>query len=518
MAGRPTHTPTAFPPSPPTPTATIVRLWLSPAVPRALRQAIAAILQLPDSGAMLVSQVEAADVSLEPDSESPSAVWVYALVAPFPTVEDGMTLEELQQAWIHGGPILLADETMEALRARLGDPGTEAARIVEGSALLETAWGTRPSLAIVPFEEIEPRWKVQTVDGLSPIRQDFVPSSYALTVTFGLRGPEAAVSALRRVLAQGAGPDGLLTNRDPDRLTTVVMSGVTALARATAWRMEVRGVDYPGLLIGDWLRWADLTHTSNEVSFSEDCPPPDPQQTSLRFCSQPRNLALLEQAGIDVIELTGNHILDWGEQAFLDTLGLYQAHGLAYFGGGVDLEEAYRPFVFVHNGNRLAFLGCNAAGPEVAWASASRPGGARCDAERIASAVGALRAEGYLPIFTFQWAESYRPSPLPDQVAGFRAAVEAGAVIVSGSQAHRPQGFEFYEGALIHYGLGNLFFDQMWSEATRQELIDRHVFYEGRHISTEILTAYLEDFSQPRPMTADERAALLADMFAASGW
>jgi len=91
-------------------------------------------------------------------------------------------------------------------------------------------------------------------------------------------------------------------------------------------------------------------------------------------------------------------------------------------------------------------------------------------------------------------------------------------VIVSGSQAHRPQGFEFFRGGLIHYGLGNLFFDQMWSEPTRQELIDRHVFYDGRYISTEILTAYLEDYAQPRPMTADERAELLSEIFSASRW
>jgi poly-gamma-glutamate synthesis protein (capsule biosynthesis protein) len=103
-------------------------------------------------------------------------------------------------------------------------------------------------------------------------------------------------------------------------------------------------------------------------------------------------------------------------------------------------------------------------------------------------------------------------------VDDFRAAVDAGAVIVSGSQAHTPQTLEFYGGALIHYGLGNLFFDQMWSTATRQEFLDRHIFYDGRHISTELLTAMLEDYAQPRPMTPDERRALLEVIFSASGW
>ena len=106
----------------------------------------------------------------------------------------------------------------------------------------------------------------------------------------------------------------------------------------------------------------------------------------------------------------------------------------------------------------------------------------------------------------------------PTRWKDFRQAVEAGAAIVSGSQAHQPQGFEFYEGAFIHYGPGNLFFDQMDRYENRQEFIVRYVFHDGRHISTELLTALLEDYARPRPMTPDERRAFLETIFAASGW
>jgi poly-gamma-glutamate synthesis protein (capsule biosynthesis protein) len=94
----------------------------------------------------------------------------------------------------------------------------------------------------------------------------------------------------------------------------------------------------------------------------------------------------------------------------------------------------------------------------------------------------------------------------------------AGAAIVSGSQAHQPQGFAFDDGRLVHYGLGNLFFDQMQTLGTRQEIVDRHVFYEGRHLSTQLVTFLLEDYSQPRPTTPAERRQLLASVFAASNW
>jgi poly-gamma-glutamate synthesis protein (capsule biosynthesis protein) len=58
----------------------------------------------------------------------------------------------------------------------------------------------------------------------------------------------------------------------------------------------------------------------------------------------------------------------------------------------------------------------------------------------------------------------------------------------------------------------------MWSVAVRQEFIDRYVFYDGRLLSVELLTAMLEDWAQPRPMTLDERADFLRAMFKASGW
>ncbi len=344
----------------------------------------------------------------------------------------------------------------------------------------------------MPFESLEPRWKVLELDGQSPVRRDFDPAKYPLQVTYGLEAGELP-SEMRQELEAAEGMRLPLTNRRDDRLTTVVMTGVTALTRATAWEMDRTGVTLPARDIGDWLRQADVTHISHEVAFTPDCPPPSPNLTVLIFCAQPGHIALLEDVGTDVIELTGNHVLDAGKEALRYSLDLYRANGWQWFGGGGDLAEARQPVLIEHNGNRIAFVGCNEAGPPGAWATPDQPGANPCGRDRLAAQVSALRDEGYLPIFTFQWHEHYTPRPPASQREAFRAAAEAGAVAVSGSQAHQPQGFAFADGAFIHYGLGNLFFDQMWSEAVRQEFIDRYVFHNGRLISVELLTAHLED-------------------------
>jgi poly-gamma-glutamate synthesis protein (capsule biosynthesis protein) len=119
---------------------------------------------------------------------------------------------------------------------------------------------------------------------------------------------------------------------------------------------------------------------------------------------------------------------------------------------------------------------------------------------------------------TFQYQEYYQPNPTYEETEDFRRMAEAGALIVSGSQAHEPASMQILNGAFIHYGLGNLFFDQMFSLPTRELFIDRHVFYNGKYIDTELLTYINEDFAQPRQMTEQERTQFLEKIFKVAGW
>jgi poly-gamma-glutamate synthesis protein (capsule biosynthesis protein) len=480
-------------------------------------------------GYVAAADSAAASLRIHIGAGEPLAQWVYALVARFPTVIDGYPLDELRSAWrgqppvtMSGQPIALDPATLQALSALWEAPAAGATRNLPADELLDEAWAHPGSLVLIPFEALDPRWKVLTVDGQSPLWKAFDPAAYALTVPVAIQGESARARALAEAL-HGTLP---LTNRDPGKLTTVVMTGVTALVRATAWTMEQKGLTYPARDIGTWLTQADITHISNEIAFSPDCPAPDPSQEAIRFCSDPRYIQLLEDVGTDVIELTGNHMQDWGSAAMLFTLDLYRQKGWPVFGGGATLDAARQAALFEHHGNRLAFLGCNPAGPESDYATDTQPGSLPCDYDWMHAEVARLRAQGYLPITTFQYFEYYTMPPRPWQERDFKGMIDAGAVIVSGSQAHHPQALAFEKGGLIHYGLGNLFFDQMMYvnqfdqvvPGTRWETIDRHVFYDGRHISTELLTAMLEDYARPRPMTADERTAFLTQLFAESGW
>ena len=518
--------PTVTPSLRPSPTLTPTPqpgLWLSPYLPGALRNE----LSIP-AGMVVSAQAESASLRFEFGFEDTLVQWVYTLVAPFPTLPDGVTTAELMDCWrgkcsgpFAGEPILMDEETLNILTAWWGVYDPQAVQVMPAGQLLDAAWDSRPAWAIIPFERIEPRWKVLEVDGQSPLHKDFNPQTYSLMIPFSLSGDNPALvdAALQ---AWASLPS---SNRDPEKLTTVMVTGVTAMVRGTAWKMEKKGILYPAQDIRGWLREADILHISNEVPFDPDCPFPDPKFAGLRFCSNPRYIALLEDIGTDVVELTGDHFADYGAEATLFTLDLYHQEDWPYYGGGANIAEARQPVLFEHNGNKIAFLGCNAKGGGYATASETVPGAWECDFAYMRQEVQRLRAQGYLPIVTFQHQESenselYRVRA--EYRSDFQSMAEAGAVIVSGSQAHQPLNFEFAGDGLIHYGLGNLFFDQYRYYApatiTDRAFLDRHVFYDGRYLGVELLTIQFTDLAHSRPATPAERLELLRAVFKGSGW
>jgi len=501
----------------------IASWWLSPDLPLGFRDSLA----LP-AGANLVEDQSQAHLRLAVNEGEIVSHWIYAVVAPFPTIVDEVSFEDVQGAWNGDSsapfadlPLMMSPETKAAFTAWWGEPAAGAVRVEPADELLNAAWAAKPAWVLVPFEDLAPKWKVLAVDGQSPIRKDFDAEDYPLSVPIGLSGDEILVAeALPRFSSENKAPIAPASNRDADKLTTVILTGVTALVRSTAWEMNRKGITYPAEDIGDLLREADITHISNEVPFAEDCPPPNPVQRDLIFCTDPAHIELLDAVGTDVVELTGDHFNDWGADAMLYTLELYKERGWPYYGGGTNAEEARQPLKLEDHGNLIAFLGCNAKGGSYASAKEDYPGTVPCDYDLMEQQVRDLAAEGYIVIATFQHSEYLTFVPQPDLVRDFGRISAAGASIVSGSQAHQSHGVEFPRpDAIITYGLGNLFFDQRGVvEFGDRALIARHVIYDGRYISTELFTIQFVDYAKPRFMTPEERAEYLPLIFNASRW
>jgi poly-gamma-glutamate synthesis protein (capsule biosynthesis protein) len=494
-----------------------VKLWIAPYLPDELTRGLVVPLEME-----MLKEFAEADLQLDFGDEDPLTHLVYAFVAPFPTVADRMDYEDIRQIWDSDEadveiPILMSENDLALFSSWWGSPKGGGVISTPKDELLSYAWENRPIWGIIPFEDLEPRWKVLEVDGISPIRKDFDLDEYSLSVPISLSGvdtgpEEAVLAAFESLLPQ-------TFNRTSGKLTTIVVTGVTALVRATAWEMETKGITYPAIDVGEMMREADLTHISNEVPFVEKCPEPNPGQRGMIFCSDPRYIALLEEVGTDVVELTGDHFGDWGSDAVLYSLEYYAEHGMPYYGSGATPEEGRQAITFEHNGNKIAFIGCNGKGGGYAPGSMGLPGAVDCDFDFISNEIDGLISNEHVVIFTFQHNEVYSFVPGVQLMNHFREVAEYGAQIVSGSQAHQPHMMEFYQDSLLMFGLGNLFFDQVGvSEDTSRALIASHVIYDGRHISTELFTVFFIDYSRPRYMSKEDRIQLLTDVFEASEW
>lgn len=489
-----------------------------------LPKALANRLELPTS-LVHVKYVNESNVNLAQIQEG-SITWVYVLVAPFPTVVDGVNLQTIEKTWqgqgnaeFQGQPLLMSEQTKNYFTELWGPANSLGVTVLDEGTLLETAWKQKTAWAIIPFEDLEPQWKVLKVDGQSPIYKTLDIKTYPLVIRFGFGGDTGLASVLQNEINKEQ-LNLVTTNWDAKKMTTVLMTGTTTLARMVGLRMEENGITWPGQKIKEWLTEPDFRHISNEASFYAQCPKYDPWYITTTFCSKPENIRLFEDLGVNIIELTGNHLLDFGDQPFIDTLSLYKNEGWGTFGGGSNAEKARQPLLEESNGNKIAFIGCNKSDNPAEWATDTKPGAAHCDFDWMKQEIADLKTQGYLVIATLQDLESYSPMPVPYIRDDFIKVADMGADIVSGSSAHFPEGFEFRNWTFIHFGLGNLFFDQMDYPVvgTRREFLDRHVFYNGKYISTEILTALLEDYAQPRPMTPEERLQFLSDMFSVSNW
>ena len=72
-------------------------------------------------------------------------------------------------------------------------------------------------------------------------------------------------------------------------------------------------------------------------------------------------MKLLEQMGADLVSLANNHVYDYGPEAMLDTTDLLDEAGIAYVGGGRNIDEAERPAYFIVNGMKIGFVAASNA-------------------------------------------------------------------------------------------------------------------------------------------------------------
>jgi poly-gamma-glutamate capsule biosynthesis protein CapA/YwtB (metallophosphatase superfamily) len=104
----------------------------------------------------------------------------------------------------------------------------------------------------------------------------------------------------------------------------------------------------------------------------------------------PHLVKAYQTAGFDAVSLASNHSLDWGEDAFLDTVDAFSEMGIKTAGAGRTIAEAREPVIMEADGVRVAILAyCSVLLPQY-WATETRAG------------VAPMRAETYYVPYEYQ--------------------------------------------------------------------------------------------------------------------
>jgi hypothetical protein len=212
----------------------------------------------------------------------------------------------------------------------------------------------------------------------------------------------------------------------------------------------------------------------------------------------PRFASLFSDCGFDVVSVAGNKAMDWGGDALVDMIDLFESMGIQTVGGGRNEEEARRPVIVERGGVSIAFLAyCSimregyAATPHHAGIAPVRvdtfykpddwqPGTPPIvvtipwekDVEAMREDIAQAKLLADAVVVSMHWGIHNVPRVLADyQRVVSRAAMAAGADLIVGHHPHIPKGVEVIEGKVCFYSLSHF----IWSQRELNNHVPGHI-------------------------------------------
>jgi Bacterial capsule synthesis protein PGA_cap len=239
------------------------------------------------------------------------------------------------------------------------------------------------------------------------------------------------------------------------------------------------------------LQAADFTFGNCEWPYSEEAGDTHPVEAHLNdgvegddlfTPGDPEAVRLKGRKGFNILSFANNHCLHAGYRAFLQTMDVMRASGIAPVGAGKDISEALAPVYLEKNGVRVAFVGCTSAllpgthagrrTPGVAplrrhsyfrnpnwndWGLAPQVGTLvdREDLEALCVSIRTARGNADIVVLSVHWGMVEDRIEIGDyQREAARAFIDNGADLILGHGTLVTKGIEMYKGKAIFYSLG----------------------------------------------------------------
>lgn len=248
---------------------------------------------------------------------------------------------------------------------------------------------------------------------------------------------------------------------------------------------------------------ADLIVTNLECPITDMSAQPVRTGPCLR--AEANSIKALDYAGIKLVTLANNHIMDYGVEGLYSTLRTCKKNGINYVGVGADLTEARKPFYCNIKGKSFAFI--SICENEFSTTFGNTPGANPMEPLTNCSDIRKAKSNTEIVIVIVHGGNEHYPLPSPRRQILFRSYIDCGADLVVGHHSHCYSGYEIYKSKPIFYGLGNFVFDwpgkrnQPWNKgyAVRFTFTDNEIDLE--------LLPYIQNDKEPalRYLSSDEK-------------
>jgi poly-gamma-glutamate synthesis protein (capsule biosynthesis protein) len=241
-----------------------------------------------------------------------------------------------------------------------------------------------------------------------------------------------------------------------------------------------------------------------------------PQPKTYHFRASPVAFSALRDAGIHLVTMANNHVLDYGPVGLADTLAAARAARFPSVGIGMNAAAAWAPYVTTIKGATIAVVGVSqVAELASSWvATGSRPGEANAiDLGRTLAAVRAASRLAKIVIVFMHWGTEGQACPDPSQLSLAPKLAAAGASIIVGAHSHMLQGSGWLGHTFVAYGMGNfLWWERSYSTATG---VLELILHPHAPLTARFIPAIVSGTGQPivdRGATARQAAAHYASL------
>lgn len=180
------------------------------------------------------------------------------------------------------------------------------------------------------------------------------------------------------------------------------------------------------------------------------------------FRASPKRIPIYNEMGADLLTLANNHVYDFGKDAFYDMLDSLNEYKIPYIGAGKNINEAKKPYYFVLNGYKIAFINATRAEKYILTPEATENDGGvfRCyDPEPLKNLINDIKKNSDYVVVLIHWGKEDSHELEQVQIDTSKIYIDAGADVIVGTHAHVLQGIDYYNHKPIIYNLGDFIFN-----------------------------------------------------------